>query len=59
MQDQIAEGKAAEVPVIKEYHLIQGQRWYKHIDSGAIWRLVPAEGPLRPGFWPLEKRPAS
>jgi len=59
MEYQIAEGKAEEVPVLIEYQVIQGARWFKHIGSGAIWRLVPADGPLRPGFWPIENRPGN
>jgi hypothetical protein len=55
VEDQITEGKAEEVPVLTEYQVIQGERWFKHIGSGAIWRLIPADGPLRPGVWPIEK----
>jgi hypothetical protein len=54
MQDQIARGSAAEIKASAEAQIITGERWFKHIASGAIWRLVPADGPLAPGFWPVE-----
>jgi hypothetical protein len=54
MQDQIAEGNAAEVEATTEHQVIIGERWFKHVASGALWRLVPADGPMAPGFWPIE-----
>jgi hypothetical protein len=52
--DQIAQGRAAEVEVLQGQEVIHGERWFKRIGSGTIWRLVPADGPLAPGFWPVE-----
>jgi hypothetical protein len=54
MQDQISEGIAVEMEAPPERQIIMGERWFKHLASGAMWRLVPADGPLVPGFWPIE-----
>jgi hypothetical protein len=54
MQDQISEGIAVEMEAPAEQQLIMGERWFKHVASGTTWRLVPADGPLVPGFWPIE-----
>jgi hypothetical protein len=53
MQDQISAGISIEVTAIPERQLIMNERWFKHVTSGAMWRLVPNDGPLAPGFWPF------
>jgi len=50
MQDQISEGIAVEI----EAPPTSGERRFSHIASGTAWRLVPADGPQAPGFWPIE-----
>jgi hypothetical protein len=54
MQDQISEGIAIEIEAPPEQQVIGGERWFRHVASGAMWRLVPADGPVVPGFWPIE-----
>ena len=29
-----------------------GDRWFRHIPTGSLWRLVSDENPYGPGFWP-------
>ena len=54
MDEQIGSGIAEEVDAPADRQVITGERWLKHISSGVLWRLVPADGPLAPGFWPVE-----
>ena len=56
MQDQIAGGQAKEIAPPGNHESGVGDRWFEHIPSGEIWRLVSAEDPLGPGFWPLSNR---
>ena len=54
MGDQIASGAAEEVGTPADQQMISGERWFRHVSSRARWRLVPADGPMAPGFWPVE-----
>jgi hypothetical protein len=54
MGEQIASGVAEEIGTPADQQVITGERWFKHVSSGARWRLAPADGPLAPGFWPVE-----
>jgi hypothetical protein len=27
------------------------ERWFRHIPTGTLWRLVPVDNPYGPGFW--------
>lgn len=54
MDEQIGVGAAEEIYAPADRQVITGERWFKHMPSGALWRLVPADGPLAPGFWPIE-----
>ena len=50
IESQIASGVAEEVdvPVSTE----AGERWFLHIPTRSVWRLIPDENPYGPGFWP-------
>jgi hypothetical protein len=50
LQIQIANGVAEEltVPVGTE----AGERWFRHIPTGSLWRLISDQNPYGPGFWP-------
>jgi hypothetical protein len=50
MQAQIAADVAKEIeaPAGAE----AGERWFRHISTGSIWRVVSVENPQGPGFWP-------
>jgi hypothetical protein len=52
MGEQIAAGVAEEIDAPTNEQIL-GERWFRHIPSDARWRLVPADGPLAPGFWPI------
>jgi hypothetical protein len=54
MEEQIAEARAIELEPPFGQQIINGERWFKHIASDAAWRLVPADGPMSPGFWPVK-----
>ena len=51
LQIQIANGVAEEIEGPVQGSLEAGERWFRHIPSGSLWRLIPAEDPYGPGFW--------
>jgi hypothetical protein len=52
MQDQIASGVAEVVEAPAEKAVYEGERWFRHIPTGSLWRLVSDGNPFGPGFWP-------
>ena len=52
MEGQIAGGISEEVAPPPGREPEAGDRWYRYIPTGALWRLVPDENPYGPGFWP-------
>ena len=52
MESQASSGVVKEQPVDPLYGkgMIYGGRWFKDIETGAIWRLVPPDPPFR-GLW--------
>jgi len=48
MRGQIADGMAEEMGAAA----CAGERWFGHILTGSLWRLIPDENPYGPGFWP-------
>ena len=52
IEDQISAGYTDEVPVDPEYRrgLLYGGRWFKDVETGEVWRLVPPDPPFR-GLW--------
>ena len=57
MRGQIANGVAEEIEVPAGKQADAGERWFRHIPTGSLWRLVPAENPYGPGFWPAHEEP--
>ena len=56
LQQEIALGLAQEVtPTAPD----DGERWYKHLATGSLWRLVSDENPYGPGFWPVYEEMAA
>jgi hypothetical protein len=49
LRGQIADGVAEEIapPAGTD----AGERWFRHIPTGSLWRLVPDDNPYGPGFW--------
>ncbi|WP_136623972.1 hypothetical protein [Bradyrhizobium centrolobii] len=54
MGEQIAGGAAEEITAPVDQQVISGERWFRQVPSDRRWRLVPADGPLAAGFWPIE-----
>lgn len=52
IHDQVTSGHAEEVEVDDDYGRgeIYGGRWFKDVETGAIWRLIPPDPPFR-GLW--------
>lgn len=52
LERQVSIGVSAEVPVDPEYGAGQifGGRWFRHNESGEVWRLVEPDFPFR-GLW--------
>jgi hypothetical protein len=48
LQKQIASGVAEEIDAPPD----AGERWFRHIPTGSLWRLISDENPYGPGFWP-------
>jgi hypothetical protein len=49
MKGQIASGVAEEVQAPGSFD--DGERWYRRLATGTIWRLVPEDDPYGPGLW--------
>ena len=50
MRKQIKDGLAEEIDSPAGFDA--GDRWFRHIPTGSLWRLVSDENPHGPGFWP-------
>ena len=50
MRKQIKDGVAEEIDAPAGFDA--GDRWFRHIPTGSLWRLVSDENPHGPGFWP-------
>jgi hypothetical protein len=53
MQGQIANGMAEEIEAPADEPA--GERWFRHIPTGSVWRLLSDENPNGPGFWPAHE----
>ena len=49
MRKQIKDGMAEEIDSPAGFDA--GDRWFRHIPTGSLWRLVSDENPYGPGFW--------
>jgi hypothetical protein len=58
MRGQIANGLSEEINPPPDQSPEPGDRWFRHIPSGSLWRLVPDENPYGPGFWPAPDKAA-
>jgi hypothetical protein len=56
MEGQVAIGISEEVGTPPGRLPEPGDRWFRYIPTGALWRLVPDENPYGPGFWPAYER---
>ena len=55
MRDQIANGVAEEIEAPAGFDA--SERWFRHIPTGSLWRLVPAENLYGPASGLLTTRP--
>ena len=58
MRSQIASGLSEEVNPPPGESSGAGDRWFRHVPTGRLWRLVPDENPYGPGFWPAHDKAA-
>lgn len=58
MRSQVAIGLAEEVRAPRGGPFGTRDRWFRHVSSGTLWRLVPDENPYGPGFWPVREEAA-
>jgi hypothetical protein len=49
MQGQVASGLAEAIETPSSFD--SGERWFRHVATGSLWRLTPEENPHGPGFW--------
>jgi hypothetical protein len=52
MRNQIKDGIAEEIEVPADEPSDARDRWFRHIPTGSLRRLVSDENPYGPGFWP-------
>ncbi|MBV9532283.1 MAG: tetratricopeptide repeat protein [Bradyrhizobium sp.] len=57
MQVQIASGISQEIELPPDQPREPGDRWFRHIPTGSLWRLVPINDTYGPGFWPAQDKP--
>jgi len=57
MRGQIASGISEEIEPPPDQPREPGDRWFRHIPTGSLWRLVPINDTYGPGFWPALDKP--
>jgi adenylate cyclase len=57
MRDQIATGISEEIEPPPNQPREPGDRWFRHIPTGSLWRLGPIDSSSGPGFWPALDKP--
>lgn len=52
IEAEVDAGRAEEVPATPMFggKYLFGERWFRDPGSGAVWRLMPPDPPMR-GFW--------
>ena len=53
VRKQINDGMAEEIDAPACEPFDAGDRWFRHIPTGSLWRLVSDQNPHGPGFWPV------
>ncbi|WP_024519843.1 adenylate/guanylate cyclase domain-containing protein [Bradyrhizobium sp. Tv2a-2] len=57
MGGQIESGISEEIEPPPDQPREPGDRWFRHIPTGSLWRLVPIDNSYGPGFWPAQDKP--
>jgi hypothetical protein len=55
LQDEITKGISKEIDAPADQPHDPGDRWFRHLPTGSLWRLVPLDNPYGPGFWPADE----
>jgi adenylate cyclase len=56
MRGQIASGISEEIEPPPDQPREPGDRWFRHIPTGSLWRLGPIDSASGPGFWPAQDK---
>jgi adenylate cyclase len=57
MRGQIASGISEEIEPPPDQPREPGDRWFRHIPTGSLWRVLPIDSTYGPGFWPALDKP--
>src|SRR5215468_9824531 len=57
MRGQIASGISEEIEPPPDQPREPGDRWFRHIPTGSLWRVLPIDSSHGPGFWPALDKP--
>src|SRR5215468_659803 len=57
MRGQIASGISEEIEPPPDQPREPGDRWFRHIPTGSLWRVLPIDSSHGPGFWPALEKP--
>ena len=57
MRGQIAIGISEEIEPPPDQPREPDDRWFRHIPTGSLWRLLPIDSSHGPGFWPALDKP--
>jgi adenylate cyclase len=57
MLGQIASGISEEIGPPPDQPHEPGDRWFRHIPTGSLWRVLPIDSSSGPGFWPALEKP--
>src|SRR5215468_1740794 len=57
MRGQIAIGISEEIEPPADQPREPDDRWFRHIPTGSLWRLLPIDSSHGPGFWPALDKP--
>ena len=57
MGGQIASGISEEIEPPPDQPREPGDRWFRHIPTGSLWRVLPIDSASGPGFWPALDKP--
>src|SRR5262245_12102161 len=57
MRGQIVSGISEEIEPPPDQPREPGDRWFRHIPTGSLWRVLPIDSSYGTGFWPALDKP--
>ena len=57
MRGEIASGISEEIEPPSDQPRESGDRWFRHIATGCLWRVLSIDSSSGPGFWPALDKP--